>query len=296
MVAANYGYYYSLGTTDPAGLTNFPNVSTPSTLTTLTDNLDASDDGNLVVGDPVSWTATGGVTLYGVTGAGDPILYESAINSYYILVNDPNLQNTPIGFSSSSYTMCFAAGTEILTDLGTASVETLVPGDLVQTPDGREVAVKWIGRQVVNKMFAGERAQPVRIQSGALGNGLPESDLVVTADHGMVLNDLVINAGALVNGSTIDFVPMDDLALCETYYHVETDAHDVILANGAPSETYMDMPGRQGFANYQEYLEMYGSEVSVPEMARPRITSQRMLPESLRARLGISDASIRLTA
>jgi hypothetical protein len=54
----------------------------------------------------------------------------------------------------------------------------------------------------------------------------------VTADHGMVIDGLVINASTLVNGDTIDFVPISELDDSFTVYHVETVAHDVILANG----------------------------------------------------------------
>ena len=80
--------------------------------------------------------------------------------------------------------------------------------------------------------------QPVRICAGALGDGLPNADLTVTADHGMVLDGLVINASALVNGATIDWVPLAELSTRVTYYHVETTGHEVILANGAPSESF----------------------------------------------------------
>ena len=97
--------------------------------------------------------------------------------------------------------------------------------------------------------------QPVRIRAGALGNGLPHSDLTVTADHGMVIDGLIINASALINGTTIDWVPMDELPDRVTYYHVETEDHDVILANGAPAETFVDAVTRSHFDNHQEYLE-----------------------------------------
>ena len=73
-----------------------------------------------------------------------------------------------------------------------------------------------------------------------------------------------------------------------TVYHVETLAHDVILANGAAAETFVDVVTRCRFDNFFEYLELYGTERVIPELQVPRISSRRMLPAKLRRRLEIS--------
>ncbi|WP_323764614.1 Hint domain-containing protein [Marinovum sp.] len=185
--------------------------------------------------------------------------------------------------------VCFGPGTGIATPQGRRAVETLAIGDPVVTAEGRAVPVKWIGRQTVLTALARERMQPVRIRAGALGRGLPHRDLVVTADHGMILDGLVINASALVNGQSIDWVPLDELPERVTYYHVETEHHNVILAEGAASETFVDYLGRRMFDNFPEYLTLYGAERLVCEMDRPRIGSARLLPGPIRARLGLSD-------
>jgi hypothetical protein len=143
-----------------------------------------------------------------------------------------------------------------------------------------------------------ERLTPVCITAGTLGN---HSDLYVTADHGMIVSlsnsevvgdplkdGLVINAGALVNGDTVRFVPVSEMPAQFTYYHVETEEHDVILANGAPSETFIDVAGRSVFDNYDEYLALYGVERIIPEMRKHRISTQRLLPDAIKARLGIA--------
>ena len=106
----------------------------------------------------------------------------------------------------------------------------------------------------------------------------------------MILDGLVINASALVNGTTIDWVPMNELPDEVTYYHIETEAHDVILANGAPSETFIDVAGRAAFDNFAEYLSLYGTERIIPEMKYHRITTQRLLPNALKMRLDIPHA------
>ncbi|TBX22124.1 hypothetical protein TK43_12720, partial [Roseovarius sp. JS7-11] len=93
--------------------------------------------------------------------------------------------------------MCFAAGTQIATPSGERVVEGLQIGDDVLTAEGRAVTVKWVGRQSVKTRFgAVERLAPVRIRAGALGEGLPHSDLTVTADHGMIVDGVICHAGA----------------------------------------------------------------------------------------------------
>ncbi|WP_417207934.1 Hint domain-containing protein [Antarctobacter sp.] len=182
-------------------------------------------------------------------------------------------------------TVCFAAGTRIATARGEQTVDSLSIGDLVLTQDGDLVPVKWVGRQTRLTGFSGGGLQPVCIAAGALGGGLPHSDLTVTADHGMILDGVVINASALVNGSTICFVPLAELEDRITVYHVETEGHEIILANGAPSETFIDYRDRRAFDNFQEYVDLYGCERIIPEMTRPRISSARLLPEAIRDRL-----------
>jgi hypothetical protein len=188
---------------------------------------------------------------------------------------------------SSNFALCFARDTAISTTKGAVNVQDLAIGDIVRTSTGQAVPVKWIGRQTVQKLIAGPNMQPVRICAGALGDGLPHSDLTVTADHGMIIDALVINASALVNGTTIDWVPMADLPDQVTYYHIETENHDVILANGAPAETFVDVAGRTAFDNYAKYLDLYSTERIIPEMKHHRISTQRLLPNAIKARLGI---------
>lgn len=187
--------------------------------------------------------------------------------------------------NTSDYTTCFAAGTQIATVGRDRAVEDLQIGDTVTTADGRQVRVKWIGRQTILPRFRGDRARMVCIRQGALAEGVPNADLTVTADHGMVLDGYVVNASALVNGNGIDWVPLSDLPERFTVYHVETEAHDVILANGAASETYIDYVARSSFDNHAEYLALYGAEFAIPEMPLPRISSARQVPEFLRDRL-----------
>jgi hypothetical protein len=204
----------------------------------------------------------------------------------------------PDSIDRSPFLVCFLEGTRIATPQGERAVERLAIGELVLTADGRAVPVKWIGRQCIRhpRVVAAPQLEPVRITAGALGDGLPHSDLHVTAAHGMVWEGLVVNAGALVNGTTIRFVPLSEMPEVFTWYHVETEVHEVILAHGAPTETFVDYVGRSRFDNHQEYLDLYGAERIIPEMKRPRISAQRLLPEPLRARLGLTAPGAEIAA
>ncbi|MBB93558.1 MAG: hypothetical protein CML68_02985 [Rhodobacteraceae bacterium] len=181
---------------------------------------------------------------------------------------------------------CFLAGTLIATRDGEVAVQELKVGDTVRTQSGRDVAVKWVGRQSVTTRFgAAEKRMPVQFRAGSLGGGLPHADLTVTADHGMLVGGVICHAGALVNGSTIRQVPLAELGDAYTVYHVETDAHDILLANGAPAESFIDNVSRKIFDNYDDFEALYGDVPEMDELPLPRAMSARQVPASVRAGL-----------
>jgi len=228
----------------------------------------------------------------GQTENGEPIFQHATITSVIHVASNTDYGNnsgtTLNSNTSSPYTYCFAPGTQIMTPGGEISVESLTAGSLVTTLDGRQVPVLWIGRQTFALRFQRDTCHLVRFRAGSLGDCLPHSDLTVTGDHGMVLDELVINASALVNDTTITTVPHSELPARLTVYHVETKAHDVILANGAAAETFIDGVTRQAFDNYAEYETLYGAERVIPETTMQRIGAQRLLPDHLHTRLGIA--------
>ena len=181
---------------------------------------------------------------------------------------------------------CFVTGTRISTPQGDRKVEDLRIGDSVTTADGREVAIRWIGRQHIdNPVFLPQTQCPVVISAGAFGQGLPNRDLYLSADHAMVLDGLMITAGALVNDNTIRFVHRADMPRAFTYFHIETEAHDVVLANGAASETFVDERDRANFDNYAEYVALYGDARTIAEIDMPRISTARLVPAAIQHRL-----------
>lgn len=205
-----------------------------------------------------------------------------------------NIQEMLEKIADGDIVHCFATGTLIATPEGEVAVETLQIGDIILTGSGETVSVKWLGRHTVSNASATPNRQPVRVRASALGGGKPHQDLVVTAGHGLIIDDLVINAAVLVNGSTINYMPWNELDDLVTYYHIETEGHEAILANGVEAETYIDYVDRQSFDNYAEYVALYGHETRVVEMPRHRISARRLLPLAIRQRLGGEDKTYKI--
>ncbi|WP_428927067.1 Hint domain-containing protein [Marinibacterium sp. SX1] len=296
---------YTLLTGDVSGEQGSALATSPTAYPNTIETLDTNSDDYFDPGENVG--ASGGLSgvyegYMEINGDTYLVITNTASPDTVYVVSEVEISNEdyPVGFSDSDLITdplleCFTAGTLIATPQGECAVERLAIGDMVQTADGRAVAVKWIGRQIVSRLFtAPERFAPVRITAGALGAGLPHADLLVSGDHAMVVDGLAINASALVNGGSIRWEPVAGLGERMTYYHVETEAHDVILANGAPAESYIDYVGRQAFDNYAEYLALYGEDRRITEMALPRVSSARLVPAAIRARLDRAGQDLRV--
>jgi len=259
---------------------------------------DTNGDGQLVAGvDPSSVGFTFSGYTVSATGLDFPIFTNASNTLYYIAVDSVSAFQNAVGLSGTSNVyqgtasdpnlyLCFAAGTAIATPGGDVAIETLAIGDSVLTAEGRSVAVKWIGRQTVMTRFGpAERLMPVRFSAGSLGDGLPTADLTVTADHGMLVDGIICHAGALVNGTTITRVPLEEMGETYTVYHIETEAHEIILANGAPAETFIDNVSRRVFDNFVEFDALYGDVPEMEELDYPRAMSVRQVPMAIAARL-----------
>jgi len=154
---------------------------------TLTDDLDGSPDGSVVIGGTMTSNIFGTVTVVAVTTDGEPIIQPSS-GFLYLVTNGVGPNEIATFSTSSPFVTCFAEGTLLQTPNGVKTVNEVSIGDEIASASGEWVPVKWIGRQTVSKLFAGPKMQPVRFRAGALGNGLPHSDLTVTADHGMIMD------------------------------------------------------------------------------------------------------------
>ncbi|TMV08718.1 Hint domain-containing protein [Ruegeria sediminis] len=134
---------------------------------------------------------------------------------------------------------CFCSGTMIETEQGERPIESLKPGDLVSTLDNGLQPVRWIGHRTVS---ATGSFAPVLFRAGALENS---RDLKVSQQHRMLLrgwrlqlytghDEALVPAKHLVNGRNITLEPGGFV----TYYHLLFDRHEVIMAEGCPSESF----------------------------------------------------------
>jgi adhesin HecA-like repeat protein len=143
--------------------------------------------------------------------------------------------------------LCFLTGTMIATPCGEVPIEQLAVGDMVLTARGDARPTVWIGTgRVLATRGRRNAATPVIVRKGALADNVPHHDLRVTKAHSLYLEGALIPVEFLVNHRSVQW---DDLAQEVTLYHVELESHDVLLANGAPAESYRDDGNRWLFRN-----------------------------------------------
>jgi hypothetical protein len=179
---------------------------------------------------------------------------------------------------------CFRRGTQILTDRGEMAIESLQIEDRVTTLSGALKPIRWIGRRSYSGEVAwGDRdVLPILIRRGAIAQNVPTRDLWVSPEHAMYIDGMLIPAALLVNGvSIVQEERVDEV----TYFHLEFDAHEVIVVEGALSESFVDDESRQMFDNATEYHRLYPQAASQPaRFCAPRVEDGYEL-EGVRQRL-----------
>ena len=116
-------------------------------------------------------------------------------------------------------------------------MEALQTDDIVITSSGQQRRLSWIGCGRSDDAGRCGAATPVIVRKGALSDNVPHHDLHITKGHSLYLDGALIPVEYLVNHRSILW---DDHAQEVTVYHLELDTHDVLLANGAPAESYRD--------------------------------------------------------
>ncbi|MEP1767526.1 MAG: Hint domain-containing protein [Sulfitobacter sp.] len=150
---------------------------------------------------------------------------------------------------------CFTPGTRIATPHGEVLVQDLNVGDRVVTRDNGLQTIRWIGKQVMlrDDFEDAPHLAPIQIAKGALGNDLPERDMMVSPNHRMlVANDKTAlyfeEREVLVAAKHLTGLPKVSkvMEVDTTYIHLMFDQHEVILSDGTWSESFQ--PGVQSLA------------------------------------------------
>ena len=153
---------------------------------------------------------------------------------------------TPSGTVITGAPVCFGRGTLIATLDGDVAVEDIREGDLVITVSGEAKPVTWVGARSINvaRHPRPENVRPVCVTRSAFAPNVPSRDLVLSPDHNVFVEGVLIPAKCLVNGRNVVTQDVDHVE----YFHVELAAHDVVYANGLEAETYLDAGNRAFFA------------------------------------------------
>lgn len=190
--------------------------------------------------------------------------------------------------------VCFAAGTKITTKSGLIPVEMLRVGDRALTLDEGYQPIRWIGSRQISAadLLLRPQLRPVRLPAGSLGAGLPASDLVVSPQHRILLrsriakrmfesHEVLVPAKDLVGRFGIDYA--QDVTSVE-YWHVMFDKHQVVFAEGQPSESlYTGPEALQSLSNIARKeifaifpaLQPQSERRPLPDPARPFISGRR---------------------
>ena len=162
--------------------------------------------------------------------------------------------NNTVGDYNVAAAPCFASGTRIrvLRDglAADVAVEHLRVGDQAMTASGAVRRITWIGHREIDcgRYRCPADVNPVRIAAHAFGENRPARDLVVSPGHAIrvdILGEVLVPAAALVDGATIVQCAVPRV----TYWHIELERHDILLAENLPTESYLEMGNRGFFAD-----------------------------------------------
>lgn len=143
--------------------------------------------------------------------------------------------------------ICFTTGTEIATLDGLRPVEALRVGDKVITRDNGYQEIRWIGIKSLSasELLSQPHLRPMVVRKDAFGDGCPERDMMVSPQHRMLISDpqtsllfgeseVLVAAKHLAGGKAVH----RGAPRAVTYVHVLFERHEVVLANGAWSESF----------------------------------------------------------
>lgn len=223
--------------------------------------------GGSVAGVPALWDGTTGVLGPGSTG----FLYTAAP----IPVSSPNI--SPVvqqilddivhapkyDVALDDLEICFLAGTRIATPDGEVAVEDLSAGDMVLTRDNGPQPLVWVGHSTVDetRLDRSPNLRPITVAAGALGDGLPRRKVALSPQHRVLVTDAkgseyLASARHMQAAGAKGFAVVRDAAPF-TLVHIACADHQIILAEGAPMETFFTGPVGMRALSPAEQIELF---------------------------------------
>lgn len=232
---------------------------------------DGSDSFLGGIGDTIDGNEDGSETdILDLTGSWPFRVIRDSLNPENGHVNFLDSFGTIIGtmvFSNiETIVSCFTPGTRIATPSGLRTIERLQQGDLVVTRDHGPQPIRWVGQRTLSgQTLARDPAlQPILIRHGALGQGLPERDMVVSRQHRMLVcgpraellfgdDEVLVRALHLTCLPGITAITLPEV----TYLHMMFDRHEIVQADGAWSESFQPGERTLGGLGQDERSELF---------------------------------------
>lgn len=174
----------------------------------------------------------------------------SAFDSGSTITSLGGWQDYTSGFNWADVT-CFTSGTLIRTASGARNIDTIKVDDQIETPLGFSQVV-WVGRRhvTIEELARNPKLFPVRITAGALGDGLPQRDLLVSRQHRMLVRSQIVQrmfntTEVLIPAIKLTALPgiyLDTTVPSVDYVHLLFERHEVIFAEDAPTESLFTGP------------------------------------------------------
>ncbi|MGR3663066.1 MAG: Hint domain-containing protein [Paracoccaceae bacterium] len=214
-----------------------------STVSDLIDGVNGTDTLNLQAGSVIVDDIHGTITVVAGTSynlsSGTVTLPAGNVVTYKLFENGTGLA-------------CFLKGTQIITSRGEVAVEALKVGDMLQTLDNGLVAIQWIGARALtsHELIENPEMAPIRIKAGALCHNTPNKDLYVSPQHRILIRSPIAERMFKAQEVLIPAVKLLDHpgiertngALNVEYFHILCKDHQVIISNGAPTESFYAGP------------------------------------------------------
>ncbi len=193
---------------------------------------------------------------------------------------------------------CFTPGAWIETPGGPVLIEDLAVGDPVQTLDHGAQPIRWIGRSYLPRAALARNPdfRPILVAKDALGPGQPCRDIALSPQHRVLITDwraeyffgeaeILVPVKKLINDASIR---RDRRADEVTYIHLLFDRHEIIIADGLPSESYLPETGDDAVrapATMDETLRLFPAiaRQNAPHRAARRCVADRRLSVLRRA-------------